>query len=639
MIARWKLFNFKSVGEETPLEFRPLTIFAGPNSSGKSTCIQSILLICQTFRNPIGSRSVVLNGSLARLGQFSDLKTTGSGADQIVIGWELRPISTERNLAPDTFSSLDEESLYDGDDAVLTSVECEVGFDARADVPNDPSQLNPQLFSTILRATFRDSDLVDHPFPFGISRAPQGGEQVLDWLSKIGVPDSELERVRPFISLRAEADEESLQFLRSRFVSGEVAGTELTHFLPHRIALAYNRADDQAQFVTNTIFGLARPGLRGRDRGNDLRVPVTALKVLRRILGPSTAPLFESNAALETLLNADDPISLSALAEALRQPPLLRRRQIQELLQSDPKVAEEFRVAVREDLPDEYRTALLAPSRGIRTSCQYMRRYFSQATKYLGPLRDEPKALYPLSNAADPFDIGLKGENTAAVLDLHKSRLVRFIPPVAFSQPAVIPEPITRTLQAAVAEWLRYLGVAESVESRDQGKLGHELKVRITKGGGDQDLTHVGVGVSQVLPILIMCLLADRDTALLFEQPELHLHPKVQTLLGDFFLSIALMDKQCVIETHSEYLINRLRFRAAAAPSDDVTKKMTIYFVERHGDRSHFRPVVVNEFGAIQDWPEGFFDQSQDEAESILREATRKRKAKGGQLPRAQRND
>ena len=91
MIAKWNLFNFKSVGVDTPLDFRPLTLFAGPNSSGKSTCIQSILLICQTLRNPIGSRSVILNGALTRLGQFSDLKSAGSGADQILIGWELRP--------------------------------------------------------------------------------------------------------------------------------------------------------------------------------------------------------------------------------------------------------------------------------------------------------------------------------------------------------------------------------------------------------------------------------------------------------------------------------------------------------------------------------------------------------------------
>src|ERR1022692_288517 len=90
MITKWKLFNFKSVKNETPLSFGPLTIFAGPNSSGKSTCIQSVLLMCQTLRNQIGSRSVILNGVLTRLGQFSDLKSFGSDANQILIGCELQ---------------------------------------------------------------------------------------------------------------------------------------------------------------------------------------------------------------------------------------------------------------------------------------------------------------------------------------------------------------------------------------------------------------------------------------------------------------------------------------------------------------------------------------------------------------------
>ena len=124
------------------------------------------------------------------------------------------------------------------------------------------------------------------------------------------------------------------------------------------------------------------------------------------------------------------------------------------------------------------------------------------------------------------------------------------------------------------------------------------------------DLTHVGVGVSQVLPIMVMCLLADPDTTMVFEQPELHLHPKVQTLLGDFFLSMAILGKQCILETHSEYLINRLRFRAAADVKNELAKAMRMYFVEKIGDTSNFRPVVVNEFGAIPDWPDGFFDQS-----------------------------
>jgi predicted ATPase len=129
-----------------------------------------------------------------------------------------------------------------------------------------------------------------------------------------------------------------------------------------------------------------------------------------------------------------------------------------------------------------------------------------------------------------------------------------------------------------------------------------------------------------------MSLLADRDTTLIFEQPELHLHPKVQTRLADFFLSIVLSGKQCLIETHSEYMINRLRYRAAAEEhSNRVPDSLKIYFVEKNDGASHFREVTVNEYGAILDWPEGFFDQSQFEAESILRAAAAKKRKKRGQ--------
>jgi predicted ATPase len=70
-----------------------------------------------------------------------------------------------------------------------------------------------------------------------------------------------------------------------------------------------------------------------------------------------------------------------------------------------------------------------------------------------------------------------------------------------------------------------------------------------------------------------------------------------------------------------------LRFRAAAAPPEkSITSNMKMYFVEKQQNCSSFREVVVNEYGAIPDWPEGFFDQSQLEAEEILRAASRKRK-------------
>lgn len=182
-----------------------------------------------------------------------------------------------------------------------------------------------------------------------------------------------------------------------------------------------------------------------------------------------------------------------------------------------------------------------------------------------------------------------------------------------------------RTLEGAVLDWLKYMGIAEELHTRDLGKLGHELKITTPGTTTLHDLTHVGVGVSQVLPILVMCLLAEPDTTLIVEQPELHLHPKVQTLLGDFFLSMAASSKQIIVETHSEYLVNRLRFRAAAAEGEEIASLMKIYFAEKDDGASTFRDVNVNQYGAILDWPKGFFDQSQSEAEKILRTGIEKK--------------
>jgi predicted ATPase len=168
--------------------------------------------------------------------------------------------------------------------------------------------------------------------------------------------------------------------------------------------------------------------------------------------------------------------------------------------------------------------------------------------------------------------------------------------------------------------------MADGIRTIDEGKLGHRLLVRPTGIGNEVDLTNVGVGVSQVLPIIVMSLVSAPGSVLLFEQPELHLHPAVQSQLADFFIALSRSGRQCVVETHSEYLINRLRLRIAESdPSDDLKDQVVIHFVERTEADSRFRPVHVNAFGAIPDWPKGFFDQGPNESELILRAAMKKK--------------
>ena len=129
MIKRWKVFNFKSVRTETELQLAPLTIFAGANSTGKSTLLQSMLIVAQTLAHKVSSRSVVLNGALARLGQFDDLKCTDGDANQIVVGWVCEPNADASPSRAQTasFRSGPGARFFRLSDWPLT-VSCEVAF-------------------------------------------------------------------------------------------------------------------------------------------------------------------------------------------------------------------------------------------------------------------------------------------------------------------------------------------------------------------------------------------------------------------------------------------------------------------------------------------------------------------------------
>jgi predicted ATPase len=369
--------------------------------------------------------------------------------------------------------------------------------------------------------------------------------------------------------------------------------------------------------------------------GREGNLPPAVVSLLREILGGKIDfdQIFFSNKQQKSLLGGEhDIISLADWNDKIRHLTLNQQANVAQTLREKENLLDLIYEAVRLNVgSDTERKAVVAvrvPHK-IAESASYLDRFYSSSLKYLGPLRDAPKPLYPLAPAADPFDIGLRGEHTALILDLHKHKKIQYIPSDTFKKPIFEYRQITRSLEAAVMDWLQYLGVADKVESQDKGKLGHELKVSLSDSDYAHDLTHVGVGVSQVLPILVMCLLAEEDSTLVFEQPELHLHPKVQSLLGDFFLSMALSNRQCLVETHSEYLIDRLRFRIASSPlNDNLEQNAKIYFVEKPAQETKFREVTINEYGAISDWPEGFFDQSQQQAEAILTAALAKKRAK-----------
>ncbi len=125
-------------------------------------------------------------------------------------------------------------------------------------------------------------------------------------------------------------------------------------------------------------------------------------------------------------------------------------------------------------------------------------------------------------------------------------------------------------------------------------------------------VTHrdVGIGISQVLPVLVMAY-GSQGKLIAMEQPEVHLHPALQAELGDVFIEAALGERQntFILETHSEHLILRLmrRIREGKIHPDDVG----VVFVQPLSRGSRFIELRIDEEGDfIDEWPGGFFEES-----------------------------
>lgn len=136
-------------------------------------------------------------------------------------------------------------------------------------------------------------------------------------------------------------------------------------------------------------------------------------------------------------------------------------------------------------------------------------------------------------------------------------------------------------------------------------------KIIVNQDAVQVELTDVGFGISQVLPVLVQAYLSPKQSITIIEQPEIHLHPKMQAWLTDALISIAMNeDKKFIIETHSEALIRRVRLRVVD-PDNKITKDdISIYHVEKDsqkGSSSRLTRVDMNDSGDVT-WPVGFMD-------------------------------
>lgn len=371
-------------------------------------------------------------------------------------------------------------------------------------------------------------------------------------------------------------------------------------FLPQGLSVVVNEYEREAERLIEHYFhwwSLKRGGSPPAVEHERVSAPVRRLlrSYLMGELGEAAADLIPRHGPLTvgSLLAIQDVEVVRHLRNLTRSPWFIEH--------ADQL---EFRGAVgTADLPS-----------AIDSGLDYARQWFATRVQHLGPLRADPQPLYGLPEAASGTSVGRAGEYTAAVLSAHASRVVHS-PNPGGGPSRDLP------LSAAVDEWMKALGLLAGVRSQERGKLGYELQLNVEGVRRPLDLTTVGVGVSQALPIVVLGLVSSPGALLLFEQPELHLHPDVQATLGDFFLALVRSGRQLVVETHSEYLINRLRRRAATDPELNVPDVVRLYFFERARAASKIQAARIGPGGRMNDWPRGFLDTAAREVRELARGA------------------
>ncbi len=564
-----ELVNFKSV-PKCNVRIGPLTVVTGANSSGKSSLLQAVLALSQVSRRRIDGGRFPLNDDLVQLGTFAALRHQGEDQEgPVAIISTFTCLLPEPGRFPSGYGQVVEFDRRKG----TRPLSVDVGWTIEMD-----SSVTDQVGSAQISAVGLDvrGDNID--ISVRVDRTSE-------------LPD----------------DEDMLP------VSLDAASVYCGIF-------------SAGSTGTNVLAATLRSGRLRRIFGEPLdpsRAPELVREWLSRVerqgnSGSSSADADIWDIGVETAMSYIEVAAYLARFD-LAAPPELAEWYATLDDTSRESLAHEIVRALQHDV--EFRRAVgwesLVVSGLVPAAQQECASFLASSVRYVGPLRQSPHL--PFSTAPDPDagDVGVSGEYVAAVLQAKRSTSGQYPLPPGDARPDSAEGRLELT--DALNRWLGYLGLADAMSVSEDTPLVLGISVTPPALTEPVPLGSVGVGVSQVLPILVQCLVAGPGALIILEQPELHLHPAAQQRLADFLIACTNWGQRFLVESHSEHLVLRLRRRIAEDESDALRHQVVILFAERdeQGDTA-YRHVEVTETGGVTEWPEGFFDQGPDDAHRLL---------------------
>ncbi len=240
---------------------------------------------------------------------------------------------------------------------------------------------------------------------------------------------------------------------------------------------------------------------------------------------------------------------------------------------------------------------------------------------YLHAERVGPRKVFEISpDEAHPLRVGKFGENAPYMIgsECRETRIENSAVVLESSDGKEYP-----TVQYQWVLWMARLfpgfeGESEIYARADQIRLGLALQRQQTGQGLFVRPTNTGFGLSFVLGIIVAGLVAKPGTMLIVENPEAHLHPRAQSILGEFLGRVAAGNTQVIVETHSEHVVNGIRrmIKQNILAADGV--RLFFFGKEAYAIEPTVTAIRLSDSAELSAWPDGFFDQLDKDLNLIL---------------------
>lgn len=219
---------------------------------------------------------------------------------------------------------------------------------------------------------------------------------------------------------------------------------------------------------------------------------------------------------------------------------------------------------------------------------------FSNKLIYMGSLRTDFLRSDNLDLNEDSSSVGSRGQRTLSILKeidkyCDKDSDVKY-------------------KKAKIDHWLDEFDLGDKIEVKRTDKGKYSIMIRNKYLDIYNNILDVGIGTSQILPIIIESVNSKNDSLIIVEEPETHIHPKAQAKLADLFVGCVNDDnKRFIIETHSIFLVTQLQILVASGQISE--KDVKVYFFDQDEEGSKIKDMVLAKNGQFEEeWPSGFFD-------------------------------